>query len=201
MQTRLLLVSVLICLVQGCATVPVETPKAIATQDIPTQDIPTSTPQLTPLEWIQTRPFLEVPPDQPDLVLSGLPDGFEPQDPQHEVGTLPSGLELQMTHIEYQLAIDNQVQAENNVTVELFAYQDAEARIEHLTLIAGEGYSWEFQQVEENKVVRYYTTGVDGRIWISGPYMIVVRSGLNTSDSTWYCLPMNDSVNGKQQNL
>lgn len=188
MRNHLFLVSMFIGLIQGCAAAPIETqvatepPKAIPTQAAPTSTPLPQTPSTAPVEWINTRPFLEAPPGPPELALGGLPDGFEPQDNEYQVVLLPSGREAQITPVEYQRAIGGQVYVEDSVKVVVLAHQDAEARSEHIDLLWGSDYSWEFQQVSDHLVARYYSEALDGRGWVSGPYLIFVFSHLDTSD-------------------
>ncbi len=44
-----------------------------------------------------------------------------------------------------------------------------------------EDYFWSFTEIDGHRVV-VYRNGVDGRIWISGPYLILVYSGRGASE-------------------
>jgi len=70
--------------------------------------------------------------------------------------------------------------------VELYSYDVLEGRTDHLNRIAAQAYAWHYFELNGQRILRYYSSGVDGRVWISGPYLIVLYSGLDTSaTSPW----------------
>ena len=188
MRKHILLVIVLIVLVQGCTTGPgevqnpTEPPPVNPTQAVPAATPPPQLPSMTPLEWINSQPVLEAPTGQAILALNGFPEGYEPENIEYQIAPLPSsGLEVQITQVTYERAIDGQVYTKDSVKVLIAAHQVAEARAEHLVLLVGSNtsQSWEYQQVSGHLVARYHSESGDGRIWISGPYMIAIWSSLD----------------------
>ncbi|NIS81374.1 MAG: hypothetical protein GTO14_14485, partial [Anaerolineales bacterium] len=77
--------------------------------------------------------------------------------------------------------VDGQGDVEASVTVQIFAYSNVEARSYHLDQLDMEDYFWSFTEIDGHRVV-VYRNGVDGRIWISGPYLILVYSGRGASE-------------------
>jgi hypothetical protein len=75
------------------------------------------------------------------------------------------------------------VYVEDSVKVTLYAYAQSEGRAEYLGIIAEQDYTWEFYELDDHRIVRYANSSVDGRVWISGPYLIVVYSGLDVSET------------------
>lgn len=136
----------------------------------------------TPLDWLRGSPFETAPSEPPETIATGLPEGFNALEPHFATGELPSGRVVQRMGVEYQRPIGGQVYVEDSVQVELFGYDSSDARTEHLDLVAAAGYEWNFEEVAGHRVARYHDIGVDGRIWVSGPYLIVIYSGLDTSE-------------------
>ena len=193
MRTRLLILLILFGIVQGCTPAPALTQTAAEpTQTAPTLSPPSQFPSMSPVEWILTQPFLEARYVAAEMVLSGLPEGFIALVPEYQVTQLPSGLEVQITTIEYQHPVAGQVYVEDSVSVEVFSYQSEDARTEHFDPITREGYTWDFQEVSNYLVARYSNEAVDGYIWVSGPYLIVVYSSLDISEEAPWVEPFAD---------
>lgn len=51
-----------------------------------------------------------------------------------------------------------------------------------MDILEAEGYQLAFYPIDSAEVVRYHTAGLDGRMWVSGPYLVVLYSGLDQSD-------------------
>lgn len=200
MRTRLLLFIILIVLVQACTPSTSEVlDSAEPSLENPTQIPPTAIsqpqfPSMTPQEWINSRPFQEAPSGQAELVLDGFPEGYEAQESEYVTANLPeSGLEVQITQILYERPVDGQIDTNDSVTVQISSHQNPEALSEHVLLIAGSNDSWEYQQVGDHITARFYGSSGDARVWISGPFMIVVYSGLDTSAGDPEVDPMVDA--------
>jgi hypothetical protein len=190
MRTHILLFIVIIILVQACTPSPdevqnpTEPPQSIPTEAAPTEAPQPQLPSMTPQEWIKSRPFQEAPTGQAELALNGFPEGYQPQEVGDQIANLPtSGLEVHITQVTYELPVDGQVYTKDGVTVQISSHQTSEARSEHFDLLVGSdsSLSWEFQQDSDHLVARFYDGSNDGRIWISGPYMVAIWSGLDSS--------------------
>ena len=171
---------VLFLLLTGCGTSPTSTPTISETQ--PAEPPPPSAE--TPLEWLGNLAFLPAPQGQPTITPSSLPEGFNSFDPEHAESTLPSGGAIHVSEQDFERPVDNQVYVEDSVTVTLYAYAQAGGRAEHLGIIAEQDYTWAFYELEGHRIARYSNSGVDGRVWISGPYLIVIYSGLDVSETS-----------------
>jgi len=159
----------------------IESPQPTESQ--PPED--TLPPQTSPdpLEWLREQPFQPGKEEPAQLILSDLPEGFQAQDPESSSGEIMEGSIAYFTNLEYQKPDNGQVSSENVVNVYIYSYDTVETRNAHLDLIKSEEYQWEYQSLNGDLVARYYTLGVDGRVWVSGPHLIVIYSGLNDSSS------------------
>jgi len=198
MRTLIPLLILVVFLALACTPGEVENP-AEPLPGNPTQVDTASTPLLqypsmAPPEWIETRPFQKAPPGQAQLVGSGFPVGYEPQEAGYQVANLPSSdLEVQITQVRYDHPINGQVYTKDSVTVQVSSHQSLEARSEHLDLLIGSEESWEYQQISDHLTARFYSESGDGRIWISGPYMISIWSSLDPSSGDPNLDPMVDA--------
>lgn len=159
----------------------IESPQSTETQ--PPEDTLPPLPSLDPLDWLREQPFQPGKEEPAQLILSDLPEGFQAQDPDSGSGDMIGGGIAYFTNLEYQKPENGQVNSENVVNVYIYSYDTVETRHAHLDLIKSEEYQWEFQSLNGDLVARYYTLGVDGRVWVSGPHLIVIYSGLNNSSS------------------
>jgi hypothetical protein len=159
----------------------IESPQPSETQ--PPEDTLPPQPSLDPLEWLREQPFQPGKNEPAQIVLSDPPEGFQAQEPESSCFGFCLGY---ITRLEYQKPENGQVSSENNVNVLICSYDTVEIRSAHLDLIESEEYQWEFQSITGDLVPRYYTSSVDGRTWISGPYLIEIYGGLNDSSlSLW----------------
>ena len=182
MVVRVLRTSAMLAMLVSCAAPPT----TVLTISSPTSTTPLKTPatvvDITPLDWLSQSPFKPIPSELPEIITTGLPVGFNAQEPGLGTSELPGGHLVQMLGVEYQRPIGDQVYIENSVTVQLFSYDSRNGRTEHLDILATQGYEWTFEEVANRRVAAYHTSGADGRVWISGPFLIVVFSGLDTSE-------------------
>jgi hypothetical protein len=139
--------------------------------------------EATPLEWLQQSPFQPMSGPAPAVLLDDLPQGFNAFEPRSGEAQTPGGLGMRMTEISYERPVGGQVSSEDYITVQLLEYESMEARSEHLQILEEQGYTWTFTDVEGNRVARYHTPSVDGRVWMSGPVMLVIYGGLDTSQT------------------
>ncbi len=134
------------------------------------------------MEWLRSQPF-QPGSEEPAPVLAGnLPEGFEIHGVQTVSSNMPPGGEAYVTMLEYQKPEGGQVHTENNVKLQIFSYEDEETRDVHLDILESEGYQLAFYPIGGVEVVRYHTAGLDGRMWVSGPYLVVLYSGLDQSE-------------------
>ncbi len=162
----------------------IKSPQFIETQTL--EDTLPPQPSLDPLEWLREQPFQPGKEEPAQIVLSDLPEGFQAQDPDSGSGDMIGGGIAYFTNLEYQKPENGQVSSENVVNVYIYCYDTVETRSAHLDLIVSQEYQWEFQPISSDLVARYYTSGVDGMTWISGPHLIVIYSGLNDSSSNFW---------------
>ena len=182
MVVRFLKLSAILVILVSCAAPPTIAP----TTPSPTATTPLKTPatvvDITPLEWLSQSPFKPMPSELPEIITVGLPTGFNTLEPGLGTSELPGGHLVQMLGVEYQKPIGDQVYIENSVTVQFFSYDSHNGRTEHLNILATQGYEWTFEEVANQLVAGYHTSGADGRVWISGPFLIFVFSGLDSSE-------------------
>jgi len=130
-----------------------------------------------PLIWLQNQPFQQGPASPADVLVENLPEGFEVLGPENIPGTMPGGGIAYRTTLEYQKARGKQVYAEDAVQVQIFSYDTVKTRSAHLAFLSQRAFQWEFYPLEGSEVARYNSESVDGRMWISGPYLIMISSG------------------------
>lgn len=184
MRKQILLILILIICLQACAPGEVQGPSepsaADPTEAAPEASPPPAIPAMALPDWINARPFLEAPTGQAGLAESGIPEGYQPQEIGYQTANLPSsGFEVQLTQITYEHPVDGQVNTNESVTIQVSSHQNQEAREEHLGLLVGSGKTWEYRQVSGYLTARFFSESGDGRIWISGPYLVAVWSGLD----------------------
>ncbi len=182
MVVRFIKSSALLVVLVSCAAPPTPIP----TVSSPTATLPLESPatviDTTPLEWLSRSPFEPMPSALPEIITDRLPSGFNVLEPGLGTSDLPGGHLVQMLGVDYQKPIGDQVYIENSVTVQIFNYDSRDGRTEHLNILAAQGFEWTFEEVAKQHVAAYHTSGADGRVWISGPFLIVVFSGLDTSE-------------------
>jgi len=184
-EKRLLTFVVLAMILAGCGTSGAATQPSDAGQP-PATSTAQSPGDLSPLEWLSVAAFETAQDGLPDVLPAYSPEGFNALDPDHVSAEAPNGYVLHQSRVVFQLPIDGQVYTEDQVTVELYSYDVLEGRTDHLNRIAAQAYAWHYFELNGQRILRYYSSGVDGRVWISGPYLIVLYSGLDTSaTSPW----------------
>jgi hypothetical protein len=183
-EKRLLTFVVLVMILAGCGAPGAATQPSDAGQP-PGESPATSTteppPDVSPLEWLAEAAFEAAQEGPPDIIPANLPEGFNAFDPDHMSAETPSGCAVQKSSVTFQHLVGGQV--DDSVTVEIWSYDLQEGRAWHLDQIAAEEYTWEFWELDGQRITRYHTSSVDGRVWISGPYLIVIYSGLDTSEA------------------
>lgn len=182
MVVRFFISSVMTALLAGCATTLSTSPATSSPSSTTPPTTPTTDVDITPLDWLREKPFEPMPSVLPEMITIGLPEGFSAMEPGFGSSDLPDGHLVQVMSVEYQRPVGDQVYIENVVTVQLFSYDSRSGRSEHLDILEAQGYEWSFSEVSNQRVTCYRTSGADGRVWISGPFLIVVFSGLDTSE-------------------
>jgi hypothetical protein len=177
-ENRLLTIVLLTMILASCgapgATQPPGESPATATPEPP--------PDVSPLEWLAQAPFEAGGDGLPDILPANLPEGFEASEPEHGSAETPFGFVLYRSEVRFGRALDGEVYCEDQVNVEISSYDVPEGRIYHLDRVAEEEYSFEFWELDGHRIIRYHRW-VDGRVWISGPYLIVIFSCLDTSEA------------------
>lgn len=180
MRTQIILSIFFVFLVSSCA------PEPNGLQDA-SEGLPTATPQaefppMTPQEWILSHPIQPAPAGQAEVVVDGLPEGYQPQEIQHQTAALPdSGFEVGITQVTYEKSSGGQVSTKDSVTVRLSSHQNLEARSEHLGLMIEAEDSWEYLPLGGQLTARFSSSSADGRIWVSGPYLVAIWSSQDIS--------------------
>ena len=182
MIVRLLKTGALMVMLASCAAPPTAAPTISSPTLLPSPTIPATEIDLTPLDWLKQRPFQPMPSSLPEIITINLPDGFDAQEPGFGSSELPGGHLVQAISVEYQRPVGGQIYIENHVTVQLFSYDSLAGRTEHLDMLSAQDYAWNFELISNQRVARYHTSGTDSRVWISGPFLIVVFSGLDDSE-------------------
>ncbi|HEY42620.1 MAG TPA: hypothetical protein G4O11_01425 [Anaerolineae bacterium] len=182
MVVRLLRTGVLLALLASCAAPLTAIPTISSPTSIPSPTTPATNIDLTPLDWLKQSSFKPMPSVLPEIITVNLPQGFYAQEPGLGSSELPGGHLVQVIGVEYQRPVGGQIYIENHVTVQLFSYDSRAGRTEHLDILSAQDYAWNFEEVSNQRVARYHTSGADGRVWISGPFLIVVFSGLDDSE-------------------
>jgi hypothetical protein len=182
MIVRLLLVGTMLALLVSCTASPTTSttnPSIAATRPL---SAPATVSGVTPLDWLSKRPFQVMPSELPQLITEGLPTGFNMLEPGFSTRELPGGHRVQMLGADYQKPIGDQVYIENAVSVQFYTYDSRDGRTEHLNMLAEQNFEWSYLEVANHIVTSYRTSGADGRVWVSSPFLIVVFSGLDTSE-------------------
>lgn len=180
MNARIMILGMLGVTLAGCAIAPTATVVS-AGYGTPLPAIDVEDPALKSLTWLRESPFEPAPDSRPVFLTSDLFEGFVAQKPEYGSGGWEDDLTVDIATIVYKRPVIGQVGKETSVTVQIFAYSDAEARSYHLDQFDLEDYDWSFEEIDGHRVVAY-RNGLDGRIWVSGPYLILVYSGRGASD-------------------
>lgn len=182
MVVRFLKSIALLAILVSCAAPPTLAPTIPSPTATTPLESPATVVDITPLEWLSQSPFEPMPSELPEIITDRLPSGFNVLEPGLGTSELPGGHLVQLLGVEYQRPIGDQVYIENSVSVQIFSYDSRDGRTEHLNILAAQGFEWTFEEVANQRVAAYHTSGADGRVWISGPFLIVVFSGLDTSE-------------------
>ena len=151
------------------------------TPDIPPTPTNTPEPELSALDWLIQSEFIAYAQEIPNIIPDDLPEGFNAYEPDRLSAETPSGGTITGFDVRFERPVGGQVHTEDNVAVQLYAYDVVEGRTDHLERIAAEGYEWDFTELDGYRIARY-NSSLDGRVWISGPYLIVIYTGLDTSE-------------------
>ncbi len=187
-EKRLLGLVLLITLLASCGPIDTgtqpqgETQPADQTPEVRPTPTDTPEPALSPLEWLVQSAFIAYAQETPNIIPAELPEGFNASEPDQASTETASGATITVFDVAFERPVGDQVYTEDYVSVQLYAYDAPEGRTEHLDRIAGEGYIWDFVELDGYRIIRYHTSSVDGRIWISGPFLIVIYTGLDTSE-------------------
>jgi hypothetical protein len=167
----------------GCGTSGAATQPSDAGQP-PGESAATSTTEppsdLSPLQWLAEAAFEAAQEDLPDILPAELPEGFSAIDPMHMSVETPLGYVVHNSSVAFEHIVGGQV--DDSVNVEVFSYDVPEGRTEHLDLIVAEEYAWEYWELDGQRITRFHTRSGDGRVWISGPYLIIIYSSVDVSE-------------------
>ncbi len=192
LEKRFFTIVLLGILLAGCGPIDTATQPSgeIQTAGQPPAATQTEPPQteLTPLEWLAQSAFTVPAQEPPNIIPSELPEGFTASEPNHVSGevpcdgaNVPCGFAVDKYDVRFDRPSGDQVRTEDSVRVEMFAYSEQDGRTQHLNFIDSQDDSFEFYTLDGHRIVRYFSS-VDGRVWISGPYLILIYSGLDTSE-------------------
>jgi hypothetical protein len=171
----------------GCGTIETATqPSGEIQMAGESPDESQTEPGPSPLDWLAQSEFVPHPQQPPEVAPADLPQDFVASEERRIAAQTPTGFALNKVEVIFEHAVGGQVTSENQLTLEAYSYAEVEGRSEHLTLIAGQGYSWEYREVDGRRIARYSTASTDGRAWVSGPYLIVIYGGLDTAgENPW----------------
>jgi hypothetical protein len=182
MAVRLFTTGVLLVMLASCGAPPTAVPSVSSPTSMPSPTTPATDIGINPLDWLKQSPFEPMPSVLPEIITTNLPEGFYALEPGLGNSELPGGHLVQVIGVEYQRPVGGQIYIENHVTVQFFSYDSLAGRTEYLDMLSAQDYTWNFEEVSNQRVARYHTSGADGRVWMSGPFLIVVFSGLDDSE-------------------
>jgi len=153
----------------------------------PPSPTPIPVPSLDPYDWLMSIPFVPPPAEPPRRLETGLPAGFVPIVLEVQSGELPGGGMAWMYAVEYRIPDDGQVDPDDVVRVAVCSHESLEARGNHLRLLFAEAYVFlPYVTIDGQVVAAYDQQGVTGRMWVSGPYLILVMDHPDkTRPSEW----------------
>ena len=93
---------------------------------------------------------------------------------------MPDGYMVRGVAVTYQRPEGGQVSYLDEVGVQIVSFLEQAGRDAYLGGVPLEEYMWEFVEVGGQRIVSFYSSS-DGRIWISGPYVVVVVGSLDPS--------------------
>jgi hypothetical protein len=134
-----------------------------------------TSPSLSPPAPFQEQPIEPAPSEQPQVITSSLPENWHVLDPDFETEELPGGETVQFARVVYQWPVGGQIDAENEVQVRIVGCQSAEARVAYFEMMlngAGD-VEWSLASLGSAQVVRFQSDDTDGRMLVTGPYLIV----------------------------
>jgi hypothetical protein len=145
--------------------------------DSPPGEIPP--PDVSPLEWLAQAAFEAGGGGQPDIVPANLPEGFHALETMHSIDEFGAGFSAYHSTVGFERPIGDG--GTHFVGVVLIAHDVPEGRTYHLDSYAEGEYTWEFLELEGHQIARYYSSRVDARAWISGPYIVEVYGPFHTT--------------------
>jgi hypothetical protein len=131
---------------------------------------------------LREKPFQQAREEAP-LMLDELPSGFIVAQTHSKVMQLPSGAEARVATIRYDYTEDGQVVTERHVIITMVSYESADFRVEHLDLLETEDYEWFYCNINKRQVACYRDPNVQGRVWDSGGYLVVLVGGPGQANS------------------
>jgi len=134
----------------------------------------TSTPALDPVEWLRALPFEPAPSEWPDVITTDLPEGFEAENPDSVMAELPGGGQVQATRVVYKRRAGGDGSIQEHIEVNIWAHPSLADRSAHLDYFVADEYQWSMEQYADGQVARYQEDDLDGRVWVAGPYLIVI---------------------------
>jgi hypothetical protein len=179
MPFRMFLIFCTIITLYSCSSSPSTGPTKLPSDQ--TGQSEPSTLSSTALEWLRVQPFKTAPDTPPNIVLTKLPEGFRVEGTEMGASQLPNGERTLRITVTYEKPIEGKVYVENSVQIEFYSYQSVDGRSSHLGMLSEQGYQWSFAEINNQKLARY-SNGVDGLVWVSGPYLIVIYSDLDVSE-------------------
>jgi hypothetical protein len=136
-------------------------------------------PDLSPLEWLAQAAFEARGDGQPDIVPANLPEGFNPLEAVHSIDDSVVGFSAYHSTVGFERSIGDG--GSHFVGVVLIAHEVPEGRTYYLDSLAEGEYTWEFLELDGHQIARYYSSMVDARVWISGPYIVEIYGPFHTT--------------------
>jgi hypothetical protein len=123
-------------------------------------------------------PFQPVPEGVPAVVTDDLPEGYSLSAVQPIDETSLDGYSARGALAEYRcLGVTADDTLLKILIVMIIGYGDKKGRDAQLRWVSGSGPACEFELVDSRQIVECYESNNDVRVWISGPYFVIIGKG------------------------
>ncbi|HEY69911.1 MAG TPA: hypothetical protein G4O08_04915 [Anaerolineae bacterium] len=170
---------------------PSLTPTAAPTPTATLPPPPATPPLIDMLTWLMNQSFSAAPEDfqaaaqadevEPPIAVGDLPEGFIMSESRGYESYPQEGKSYTWTTT-YQYPIDGIVSPENRVEISIKAYSNETSRGPAFEAMARARQAF-LQRIDRYDVLSYYDHATAGHVWISGPFVIIVRTA-NPSDGS-----------------
>ncbi len=112
------------------------------------------------------------------MITENLPPGFSLGGPESSIETAPDGSGMRIVRVFYLFPAGGQVAPGNKVAAFVAGFSTLAGRNAFLDSMIPDTMTAEVEQAGGQQIVRLHDSSSDLRMWVSGPFLLAVQSGL-----------------------